>query len=137
MDSAVVLSDYNAMDRAVREERSFILKTVQKIRTVGCNVVLLQKSILRDAVTELGEHYLAMANIFIVKDLERDDIDFIRKTLDCVPVPHIDYLANASLARANVVEEIEIGVDKVVKVSGIKSSQTATVLLRGSNMLVL
>jgi hypothetical protein len=58
MENTVVINDYAKMDRMLREERNYILQTVKKIRTSGCNVLLIQKSILRDAVTDLSLHYL-------------------------------------------------------------------------------
>merc|ERR1711966_455239 len=51
MDSSVVVSDYAAMDRILREEKQYILKICKQIKAAGCNVLLIQKSILPDAVT--------------------------------------------------------------------------------------
>ena len=47
MDNQVVVSDYNAMDRVLREERAYILNVAKQVKKVGCNVLLVQKSILR------------------------------------------------------------------------------------------
>jgi hypothetical protein len=58
MENTVVVNDYAQMDRILREERNYILQTIKKIRATGCNVLLIQKSILRDAVTDLSLHYL-------------------------------------------------------------------------------
>ena len=44
--------------RILKEERNYILQMIKKIRASGCNVLLIQKSILRDAVTDLSLHYL-------------------------------------------------------------------------------
>lgn len=46
------------MDRVYKEERNHILGMVKKIKATGCNVLLVQKSILRDATTDLSLHYL-------------------------------------------------------------------------------
>jgi hypothetical protein len=46
---------------------------------VGCNVLLIQKSILRDAVSDLALHFLAKLGILAIKDIERDEIEFISK----------------------------------------------------------
>lgn len=46
------------MDRVYKEERNYILSLVKKVKASGCNVLLIQKSILRDAVTDLALHYL-------------------------------------------------------------------------------
>merc|ERR1712218_379873 len=44
MDNQVVVSDYAAMDRVLREERAYILNIVKQIKKAGCNVLLVQKS---------------------------------------------------------------------------------------------
>ena len=77
MENSVVVSDYQQMDRILKEERNYIISIIKKIKASGCNVLLIQKSILRDAVTDLSLHYLAKAKIMVVRDVERDDVDFI------------------------------------------------------------
>ena len=52
MENQVIVSDYTQMDRVLREERNYILDIVKKIKKVGCNVLLIQKSILRSGVTD-------------------------------------------------------------------------------------
>lgn len=47
MDNQIVVSDYAQMDRVLREERAYILNLVKQIKKAGCNVLLIQKSILR------------------------------------------------------------------------------------------
>lgn len=59
----MVVDDYAKMDKILREERNYILQTIKKIRATGCNVLLIQKSILRDAVTDLSLHYLVRSLI--------------------------------------------------------------------------
>ncbi|KIY99168.1 T-complex protein 1 subunit delta [Monoraphidium neglectum] len=162
IESSVVISDYQQMDRVYKEERNYILGLVKKIRASGCNVLLIQKSILRDAVTDLSLHYLAKAKIMVVRDIERDDIEFISKTLGCLPIAHPDHMRPDKLGSADLVEDVEprrppagalstppptritprpthqCGKGRVVKVTGIQArGRTATVLLRGSNRLVL
>lgn len=72
MENNVVVHDYTAMDRILKEERKYILELVKKISGTGCNVLLLQKSILRDAVNELALHFLSKKNIMVIKDIDRD-----------------------------------------------------------------
>lgn len=41
MENNVVVHDYTAMDRILKEERKYILDLVKKISATGCNVVLM------------------------------------------------------------------------------------------------
>jgi T-complex protein 1 subunit delta len=85
------------MDRILREERAYLAKMVKDIAKTGCNVLLVQKSILRDAVTNLSLDFLAKAKILVVRDIERDEIDFISRTLGCEPVASLDHFTAEKL----------------------------------------
>ena len=142
---------------AAQEERNYILRMVKKIKESGTNVLLIQKSILTDAVTELSLHYLvsvgaservcgggggrgrvlhptpplsahppdhhppqphpphtlpplpqAKSKIMVVKDIEREDIEFISKTLGCLPIAHVDHMRPQKLGSAARVEDLEV-----------------------------
>lgn len=109
LENNVVVNDYTAMDRILKEERKYIVGLVKKIVATGCNVLLIQKSILRDAVNDLALHFLAKKNIMVVKDIERDDVDFVCKTVNAVPVPHIDQFKADKLGTADLIEEVSSG----------------------------
>lgn len=89
----------------------------QTIKAAKCNVLLVQKSILRDAITDLSLHFLAKAKIMVVKDVERADIEFICKTLHCRPVAHPDSFSADHLGMADTVETISIGEEKARAIS--------------------
>ena len=79
MENQIVVNDYRQMDKILKEERKYLLDIVKKIKKAKCNVLLIQKSILRDAVNDLSLHFLAKLNILAVKDIERDEVEFICK----------------------------------------------------------
>ena len=140
MENNVVVSDYAAMDRLLREERKHILGLCKKIKKSGANVVLIQKSILRDAYNELSLHFLAKMDILVVTDIERNDVEFICRSLGCQPIAHADSMSPEKLGFAEKVGEVSIAGSghKVVKMTGVANpGKTMTVLLRGSNKLVL
>lgn len=138
MDHNVIVSDYAAMDRVLKEERAYILNIVKQIKKTGCNVLLVQKSILRDAVSDLAIHFLDKIKVMVIKDIEREDIEFVSKTLGLRPIASLDHFLPEYLASADLVEEVQTGTSKFVKVTGIQNAgRTVTVLVRGSNKLVL
>ncbi|KAF9600178.1 hypothetical protein IFM89_005002 [Coptis chinensis] len=78
---SIVVLDYNMKWIGfLKEERNYILGMIKKIKGDGCNVLLIRKSILRDAILDPSLHYLSKAKILVVKDVERDAIEFITKT---------------------------------------------------------
>jgi len=134
----VVVSDYTQMDRILKEERNYILNIIKQIKKTGCNVLLIQKSILRDALNDLALHYLGKTKIAVVRDVEREDIEFICKSLGCRPIASLDHFTAENLVSADLVEEISGA--KFVKftgVAGINANKTVNILIRGSNKLML
>lgn len=139
MENTVVVNEYSAMDRIITEERNYIVGLVKKIRAAKCNVILIQKSILRDAVNDMSLHFLAKAGIMVIKNVERDEIEFISKTLGCTPVAHIDQFTPDKLGKAKLAEEVTLSEgSKIVKITGVSNpNATVSVLVRGSNGLLL
>lgn len=138
MENQISIKDYQAMDRLLREERVLIARQVKAIRDTGCNVLLIQKSILRDAVTDLSLDYLSKAKILVIRDIEREDVEFISRTVGCDPVASLDHFTVDKLGYAQLVTDEDIGGEsRIVRVTGVRSKATVTVLCRASNNLIL
>jgi T-complex protein 1 subunit delta len=143
MESTVVVSDYTQIDRVMKEERKYLLDICKKIQESGCNVLLVQKSILRDAVTALSLDILAKMKIMVVKDIERNDVPFICKCLGLLPVANIENLKAEKFGKAELVAQESTGDGRVVRISGVITkpgavvSKTASVFVRGGNQLMV
>jgi len=139
MDHNVLISDYAAMDRVLKEERAYILNIIKQIKKTGCNVLLVQKSILRDAVSDLALHFLDKIKVLVIKDIEREDVEFVCKSLGCRPIASLDHFTTENLSSAELVEEVGSGGgNRMIKITGAQNAgKTVTLLVRGSNKLVL
>merc|ERR1739838_965259 len=131
MDNQVPITDYTQTDKIMKEERTYILNIVRQIKKSGCNVLLIQKSILRDAISDLALHFLNKMKILVVKDIERSDIDFVCKSTGCKPIASVDHFNPEMLATAELVEEVNVGAGRAA------GSNTVSIVVRGSNKLVL
>lgn len=137
MESSIVVNNNEQIDRLAREEKKYILKMVKKIDKAGCNVLLIQKSILRDAVNILSLHYLSRKRIMVVTDIERENIDFISRSLGCKPIASLDQFDESKLGEAKLAEEITTPGGRLVLITGVKNPGKAiSILVRGSNELV-
>lgn len=148
MESQVTITDFTAMDRALKEERKYLLDLCKKIKDAGVNVLLIQKSVLRDAVTAQSLDFLAKMKIMVVKDIERNDIDFITKTLGCMPIANIENLKPEKFGKAELVVQESTPEGKIVRVVGAQQppeghparplfGRTVTIFVRGSNDLMV
>lgn len=138
MDNQVVVTDYRQMDRILREERAYLLELCKKIKKANCTVLLVQKSILRDAVSELALHFLAKLRIMVVTDIERGEIEYLAKSLGCRPVADVESFTEDKLGVASLVEEVPLEGSSYICISGIAHPhRTVSVLCRGANSLIL
>jgi len=141
MESNIQVRDYTQMDRLLREERTIIAKMVKQIAKTGCNVLLVQKSILRDATTDLSLDFCAKAKIMVVRDIERDEIEFVSKMIGVEPVANLDAFTAEKLGSAGLVWEERLGdnLGSIIRMTGLSSSKggSVSILVRGSNQLLL
>ncbi|KAK5174109.1 T-complex protein 1 subunit delta [Saxophila tyrrhenica] len=142
MENQIVVNDYRQMDKILKEERTYLLNMVKKIKKAKCNVLLIQKSILRDAVNDLSLHFLYKLGILCVKEVERDEIEFICKSTGCKPIADIDSFTEDKLGTADLVEEVSYLGSRYTKVTGVKHPgqnppRTVSIVARGANQLIL
>jgi T-complex protein 1 subunit delta len=138
MENSVIVGDYQQIDRVLKEEKNYILKLLKPIIKAKCNVLLIQKSILRDAVHELALHYLAKKNIMLITDVERNDIEFISTSLGCTPIADPGEFTADKLGHAEMAQEMNTPGGKLVQITGVKNpGKTVSILVRGSNELVM
>jgi T-complex protein 1 subunit delta len=74
----------------------------------------------------------------VVQDVERDDVDFICKSIGAIPIAHIDHMSADKFGHAELCEQARLLDDtKIFKITGLKNAKTVSVLVRGSNPLVI
>ncbi|KAJ8519507.1 hypothetical protein ONZ45_g3580 [Pleurotus djamor] len=125
MDNTVVINDYRQMDKVIKEGRQYLLNICKKIKKANCNVLLIQKSILRDAVDDTSLNFLKRLNILAVKDVERDEIEFLSKSFGCKPIADIEAFTEDKLGYADLVEETSQSGVKAVRITGSLSGMEA------------
>jgi len=137
-ENNIFVEDYQQIDRILKQERSYILKLLKPIFAAKCNVLLIQKSILREAFDNLSLHYLAKKKIMVIPDVERDEIDYVSMTLGVIPVADSDTFTVAKLGYAEIAEEVHTPGGKLVKITGVKNpGKSVSIVVRGSNRMVL
>jgi T-complex protein 1 subunit delta len=139
IEGEVIVSDHHQLDRLLREEKKYISKMCQTIQKSGCNVLLIQKSILRDSVSDIALHFLSKLGVMVIRNVEREDMSFISRSIGCKPIASIDYFLAEKFGSAALVQEEGVGESKYVRVTGIPPQpyKTCSVLLRASNGMVL
>ena len=95
---------------------------VDKISSVGANVVLCQKGI-----DDIAQHYLARCGILAVRRVKESDMFKVSKSTGARIVTNIDEITANDLGSADLVEERKVETDKWVFVEGCRNP----ILIRG------
>jgi len=118
--------------RFLEEETKLLKEMVDKIASVGANVVICQKGI-----DDVAQHFLAKKGILAVRRVKRSDMEKLEKATGGKIVSSIRDLTEKDLGYAELVEERKVGTDKMVFIEGCKNPRSVTILLRGANDMEL
>ncbi|MCQ4349246.1 MAG: thermosome subunit [Sulfolobales archaeon] len=114
------------------EEAKYLKEMVDKLASIGANVVICQKGI-----DDIAQHFLAKRGIMAVRRVKRSDIEKLEKALGAKIISSIKDATPEDLGYAELVEERRVGNEKMVFIEGAKNPKAVNILLRGSNDMAL
>jgi thermosome len=114
------------------EEERMIRDMVEKIASVGANVVITQKGI-----DDIAQFLLAKKGIIAVRRAREKDLEKLAKATGGRIITDLKDLSEKDLGYAKLVEERKIGEDKWTFIEGCKNPKALTILIRGGSEKVV
>ncbi|MEM2184199.1 MAG: thermosome subunit beta [Candidatus Methanomethylicia archaeon] len=114
------------------QETEILKKMVDKIKSVGANVVFCQKGI-----DDVAQHFLAKYGILAARRIKESDIAKLARATGARIVTSIDDITEGDLGYAELVEERKIGEDKMIFVEGCKNPKSVSILIRGGSKHII
>ncbi|MDR3282705.1 MAG: TCP-1/cpn60 chaperonin family protein [Candidatus Methanoplasma sp.] len=131
-DAQIQITDPASMGSFLAEEENTMKEMVEKIKSVGANVVFSSK-----AVDELVQHYMAKAGILGYRRLKESDLEAISKATGANVIGNIHEITKNDLGHAGLVEEKLVGEDGMAFITGCKNPKAITIFVRGGTEHVL
>jgi thermosome len=125
-DAKIAISDPSAMQSFLDEEDRMLKSLVEKIVAAGANVVIAQKGI-----DDVVQHYLAKEGIMAVRRIKKSDVERVHETTGATIVSNVQNLTAADLGKAKIIEQRDVGDDKMLFIEGTPKSSVVTLLVRG------
>jgi len=125
-DAKINIESPEQMEAFLKQEEEMLKGMVEKIATVGANVVLCEKGI-----DDMAQHFLARKGILVVRRIKKSDMEKLAKATGGKIITNMDDMSPADLGYASLVEERKIGDDKMTFVEGCKHPRAVTILIRG------
>jgi len=125
-DAEIRITDPDMLQKFIEQEENMLKGMVEKIKSVGANVVVCQKGI-----DDLAQHYLAKEGILAVRRAKKSDMKALARATDARVATKIDDLEEKDLGNAGLVEERRIAGDNMIFVEECKDPKSVSLLLRG------
>ena len=125
-DAKISITDPTGMQSFLNEEERMLKSMVEKIVESGANVVIAQKGI-----DDVVQHYLAKEGIMAVRRIKKSDVERVHETTGATIVSKIQNLTAADLGKAKLIEQRDVGDDKMLFIEGTPKSSVVTILVRG------
>jgi len=126
IDAEIRISDPDQMRAFLEEEEKILKGMVDKIKSIGANVVFCQKGI-----DDVAQHYLAKYGILAVRRVKKSDMEKLARATGGRIVTNIDDFTESDLGEAELVEERKVADEKMVFVEGCKNPRSVSILIRG------
>lgn len=126
IDAKIEITDPTQMHAFLEEEERMLRQMVEKIKSVGANVVFCQKGI-----DDLVQHFLAKEGIYAARRVKKGDMEKLSKATGATIISKITELDAADLGKADLVEVRKIQEEEMTFVTGCKNPKAMSILIRG------
>src|ERR671921_1511507 len=131
-DAKLNITSPDQMKRFLDEENTMLKSMVDKITSVGANVVFCQKGI-----DDIAQHYLAKSAILTVRRVKESDMTKLSRATGARVINNLDDMTSKDLGNADLVEERKVESDKWVFIEGCQNPKAVTILIRGGSQRVV
>src|SRR5579875_3633445 len=128
----ISITSPDQMKAFIDQETNILRDMVEKLASVGANVVICQKGI-----DDVAQHFLAKHKILAVRRVKQSDMEKLSRATGARIVTTIEDLTAEDLGYAELVEERRVANEKMLFVEGCKNPRSVTILARGSSEMVL
>ena len=132
MSAEIRINDPTQMQMFLEEENRMLKAMVDKIHSIGANVVICQKGI-----DDMAQHFLSKNGILAVRRVKESDMTKLAKATGGRISTNIDDISEKDLGSADLVQQKKVESDKWVFVEGCRNPQSVTMLIRGGSQRVV
>jgi len=132
MSAEIRISDPTQMQQFLEEENKMLKSMVDKVHSIGANVLICQKGI-----DDIAQHYLSKHGILSVRRVKESDMTKLAKATGGRISTNLDDISANDLGSAEIVHQKKVESDKWVFIEGCKNPRSVTVLIRGGSQRVV
>ena len=132
MSAEIRISDPTQMQTFLEEENRMLKSMVDKIHSVGANVLICQKGI-----DDIAQHYLSKHGVLAVRRVKESDMTKLAKATGGRISTNLEDISASDLGDAEIAHQKKVESDKWVFIEGCKNPRSVTILIRGGSQRVV
>jgi len=132
ISSEIRISDPSQLQMFLEEENRMLKGMVDKLHSVGVNVLICQKGI-----DDIAQHYLSKQGILAIRRVKESDMTKLSKATGGRITSNIEDISAKDLGSAENVQQKKIESDKWVFIEGCDNPLSVTILIRGGSQRVV
>ncbi len=126
-ESKISITDPSKLQEFLDMEENMLKKQVQKIVSIGANVVLCQKG-----VDDVVQYLLAKEGIYVVRRVKKSDLEKLSSATGATIVNSVNDLEKSHLGKSGLVEESRVGDEMMTFIRECKGAKAVTILVRAT-----
>ncbi|MHA1940490.1 MAG: thermosome subunit beta, partial [Candidatus Hodarchaeales archaeon] len=130
-DAKIRITEASMMDAFLDQEQNMIQEMVDQIKGAEATVVMCQKGI-----DDLAQHFLAKEGIMAIRRVKKSDMEKLSRATGAKVVTNLKDLSSEDLGTAGIVEEVQIGDEKLMYVRDCPNPKSVSIVLRGGTKYV-
>lgn len=131
LNAKTLISSPQNLRTFLEERRNILRKIAEKFVSIGANVVISS-----ERIDEAVLYYLARRNVMTIRWARKLDLRRISRATGAKILSKPDEITERDLGRAELVEELKIGNDKMIFVKCSSHSKAVTIIVRGASRII-
>lgn len=131
-EAKISVSTPEELENFIKSEERYLKEMTNGIINSGANVVFCQKGI-----DDVAQYYLAKAGIFACRRIPESDMEKLARASGGKIISNLSDIMPAYLGKAEIVEEIKNGEEKLTYVRGCVNPRAVTIILKGGTSHVV
>ena len=132
IEAKIEITDPAKLNEFLMEEENMLRRMVEKVKSVGANVVFCQKGI-----DDLAQHFLAKEGIYAARRCKKSDMEKLAASTGANIINKIAELEASDLGTAGLIEVKKVQDEAMTFVSGLNDAKTVSILIRGGTKHVM
>lgn len=132
IEAKIEIRDPSKLNEFLMEEENMLRRMVDKVKSVGANVVFCQKGI-----DDLAQHFLAKEGIYAARRVKKSDMEKLAASTGGNIVNKISELEKSDIGEADLVEVKKVQDEGMTFIDGLKFTKSVSILIRGGTKHVV